>query len=1286
MADAVRGRLEKKPVSKEQPSISVWRGTDIALGESFHTQITRTISKEVKHLVVLLTRNVWDPAKSEWQAPFWVRDEINLARREGVCIRPVLGRRIQDLDDKPITGEPLLTKKELPRFLRKYPCVRWDDDRGWSRLMSHLRQPCEVLRFPLMMGPKPETFVERAAELSSIKNGLLAKKGRAPVSISSALAGAGGFGKTWLATVVCYDEQIQDRFDDGILWVTLGERPQDLLAKMGGLIHALKREEKPPSNLDEARDKIKHLLDGKNILMVIDDVWRTRDLEPFLEGGEGTVCRLITTRNLAVLPPDTRDVRVDVMSRNESIKLLTAGLTKDFDDSTIHDRFERVAKQLGQWPLLLALANGRLRREVKYANMTLVQALEQAEGRLEGSGLAGFDLGAQENRDRLAAFNVHLSLELLFDEERRLFLECGIFPEDTEVPLGTVHRLWKQSGWTEDQGVALLHKLWEISLLQRLDFQAEVVRLHDIIRTHLRNLCVEKRANVQKVFLDSFHVNLWADLPMEEKYLWEHLQWHLEDGKRGEDWQTTLRDTRFLAAKVVAMKSGAAAARDLEMGLRRHPNDDRLALLQRLFLPLVHQLATCFTLADAMNCLDSYFRWLPEREALMGDWKPPSRLHLEPIHPMPDPPPPALKGVVLGQKEGILDCAFSLDGQWMASASADRTLCLRSSAGKLVHTLKGHLHRVRGCAFSPDGKRLLSASDDNTLRLWSVETGEVLAILGKTLRKPASGRTEESWGGRSLLIQSKSAQAQAARLGHVKSVTACAFSRDGQMIVSASADNTLRLWSERTMEELGPSGSGKTFGSWKTQRILKGHSDQVMGCAFSLDGTQVISASADNTLRLWSVETGRTLHVLEGHTHRVLGCAFSPDGTKILSASEDETLRLWSVETGETLHVLAGHDERIWDCAFSPDGQTVLSASGDKTLILWSVADGRPLRIFEGHSDVVRACAFSPDGKTLLSASRDPNLHVWWMEKGKIFVDFKVDKKKMDVSYTREGRMDSVSCCVFSGDSKNLLTVSWDRKVRIWSVETSKLIQTFDEEVKRAWDCDFSPDGQQIVVASEDYALHLFSVAENRRIKTLAGHRGAICGCSFSQDGQHILSGADDKTLRLWSVATGNNIQKMDAESSVWGCAISRDGQMAAAALENTTLSLWSVTTGKRVHILEGHTEAVSNCAFSQDGERLVSVSDDYTLRIWSVKTGQLLRTLAGHGDCILCAVFSPDDRHILSASYDSTLRLWDAHTGQCVHVFPTLHRLYDCNFSPDGRYVAATGRGGIYFLKLVGV
>src|SRR5262249_32706846 len=155
------------------------------------------------------------------------------------------------------------------------------------------------------------------------------------------------------------------------------------------------------------------------------------------------------------------------------------------------------------------------------------------------------DTKTDSGRTRSVAATLGISLDLLTDEERRLYEQLAIFPEDTDVPLPALEKLW---GLDDFDTEAICRRLYALSLLLTLDLTRRVIRLHDVVRTFLQSGQKATIGRLNSQFLDAYGLKTWADLPPQEPYLWDQLAYHLIQAGRGNELVNTVKDLRYLAA------------------------------------------------------------------------------------------------------------------------------------------------------------------------------------------------------------------------------------------------------------------------------------------------------------------------------------------------------------------------------------------------------------------------------------------------------------------------------------------------------------------------------------------------------------------------------------------------------------------------------------------------------------------------------------------------------------------------------------------------------------------
>jgi len=261
-----------------------------------------------------------------------------------------------------------------------------------------------------------------------------------------------------------------------------------------------------------------------------------------------------------------------------------------------------------------------------------------------------------------------------------------------------------------------------------------------------------------------------------------------------------------------------------------------------------------------------------------------------------------LIAILHGHEDGVNSSVFSPDDSRIVTASDDKTARIwDAQTGKLLFILQGHTGEVNSAVFSPDGSNILTTDSDGSPRLWDTKTGKELAILEQegsqhTRIRSVISRVLDffSPNGMRIITASKNTvqlwdtqtgQFIAILQGNNRnedSVRSARFSKDSSMVI-------IEFSNEKTLEKtLWNANTGKLL----TSKIIEEKHEKLWFGSLDVDGKRELSFY-ENTALVEDTETRRYIATLKGHKGDINSASFSPDGTRIVTASADNTARIW---------------------------------------------------------------------------------------------------------------------------------------------------------------------------------------------------------------------------------------------------------------------------------------------------------------------------------------------------------------------------------------------------------
>jgi WD40 repeat protein len=473
--------------------------------------------------------------------------------------------------------------------------------------------------------------------------------------------------------------------------------------------------------------------------------------------------------------------------------------------------------------------------------------------------------------------------------------------------------------------------------------------------------------------------------------------------------------------------------------------------------------------------------------------------------------------------------------------------------------------------------------------------------------------------------------------------------------------------------------------------LPSGH-DSISKIVFSPDNKQMVVWSPEGFLWIWrNREERRTSLIRIPGVHLLALGYLSRDHPLAITESANKEIRLWDLYDDKGLPErldarlnpapkTVGPAEKRYDCfAIAPDGHTIAACETTKSgsgIFLWSYSRGNQLqqlptqRNWSGPKEGVRTLLFSSDGRVLACIGGDGSVRLWEVNSGKIMREFRDNTRK-----------------------RNGIPYCWD----------------------------LSSDCQTVAEGRDDGTVHVIDIRSGKDKTCIRAHASAVCAVAFSADGKELLTGGADKQVKVWDPSTGNEIYECieQRDAPIRAVAFSPDGLSLAWADDSGELRLRTgrstveghtseacchlfpeikalsyspngrllavAGAGELVQLWDSHSHQLRQLgaasrnshamAFSGDGRVLATSSEDNVIRLWDPITGSEIRSLCGHTETVIALAFSPKRKTLASSSHDGTTRLWDLDNDYKSTPLPASQGcVTGLAFSPDGTFLAVAG------------
>ena len=528
---------------------------------------------------------------------------------------------------------------------------------------------------------------------------------------------------------------------------------------------------------------------------------------------------------------------------------------------------------------------------------------------------------------------------------------------------------------------------------------------------------------------------------------------------------------------------------------------------------------------------------------------------------------------------------------------------------------------------------------------------------------------------------------------------------------------------------------------------LNGHMMTVNSIEFSQDGKYLISASDDNTIKLWDSATGALLKSINGENGPVDYASLSSDNKKIVSVVRNK-LFVWDVSSEELIDTLSVIAKAV---IFDENDENIIAVS-NTFVDTWDLKERKRISHRElelGPNSILRnnhfldisfscdkseiilrdeyavnhSCSFDvQSGKRTnsnVSLAYCPNAHISVLNdddsklnyiietetqtrikelpQGFSTMIFDLSGEKLaavykdnsivlwdtDISNVYLGHANDVNTAVFSPDGKYILSSSSDSTICIRDIRTHEVVKRMRRNGDYSDVAFYYPNGKNIISATRDSKICTWEPKnDGYSVREIQRHQGPVLDVHVSPDDQWLLSTANDSSFTVGDAHHKKGYYRIKLKDNPVSCGAFRPDSKQFAVSVIGWILIFDTESGEMINSFPVHRKTVTgvdvshvvkSICFSPNGNYIVTSSSDNTAAIWNVSTGELVHSLEGHTKSVECANYSPDGKYIVTASYDGTIKVWMSDSGiEIASIKGHLEGVNYASFSPDGQKIVS--------------